>query len=150
LRIYDFRLRIYDSEVDEKEFKDRTKRLAVRIVRVVEGLSPTRTNEVIGRQLLRAGTSIGANYRAACRAQSVPDMIAKLKDVEEESDESLYWLELLIELEILPKAKLDLLMQEIEAILRMIVASLKTLRTKSQKSPPKPYVTTGTVPISKS
>jgi four helix bundle protein len=80
--------------VDEQEFKNRTKRLGLRVIRLVEALPHTRTADVIGRQLLRSGTSIGASYRAACRAKSQADMIAKLCIVEEEGDESLYWMKL--------------------------------------------------------
>jgi four helix bundle protein len=75
--------------MDEREFKDRTKMLALRVIRLVEALPRSRTSDVIGRQLLRSATSVGANYRAACRARSNADMIAKLGIVEEEADETL-------------------------------------------------------------
>ncbi len=83
--------------MNELEFKNRTRTLALRIVKLVEALPKTRTTDVIGRQLLRCGTSVGANYRAACRARSVADVIAKLGIVEEEADETLYWMQLLID-----------------------------------------------------
>ena len=83
--------------MDEKIFKARTKKLAVAIIKEVDKLPRSRATDVIGKQLLRSGTSIGANYRAACRAKSSPDMINKMKIVEEESDETEYWLELLVE-----------------------------------------------------
>ncbi|OQY32676.1 MAG: four helix bundle protein [Anaerolineaceae bacterium 4572_5.2] len=102
--------------MNEELFKKRTKQLAIRIIRVVKALPNDLVGQVIAKQLLRAGTSIGANYRAACRAKSTADMINKFKIVEEEADETLYWLELLIEAEILT------------------VASLKTLRKKQKKS----------------
>jgi len=84
--------------MNEQEFKKRTKKVALRIIRLVESLPRSRTADVIGRQLLRSGSAVGANYRAACRGQSGPDMIAKRAHVEEEADEPLYWMELLMRL----------------------------------------------------
>ncbi|MFN8472199.1 MAG: four helix bundle protein [Anaerolineae bacterium] len=119
----------------EQEFKDRTRRLALRIIHLVDSLPATRTADVIGRQLLRSGTSVGANYRAACRAKSRADLIAKLGIVEEEADESLYWMELLIEAQIVPAARLADLMAETNQIVAMTVASLKTLRGTTDTTP---------------
>lgn len=116
--------------MDEKTFKDRTKKFALRAIRLVEVLPKTQTAEVIGKQLLCAATSVGANYRAACRAKSPADMAAKLGIVEEEADESLYWMELLVEAEIVPASRLADLMKEADEIVAMIVASIKTLRSK--------------------
>lgn len=118
----------------EQEFKDRTKRVALRIIRLVEALPKMRTADVIGRQLLRSGTSIGANYRAACRGKSPADVIAKLGIVEEEADESIYWLELLIDASIIPAFRLDELKVELNEIVAMTVASQKTLRRNNPKS----------------
>jgi four helix bundle protein len=89
--------------MDENLFKKRTKQLALRVIKVVDALPRNRTADVLGRQLIRSGTSIGANYRAACRGKSTADVIAKLRIVEEEADESAYWMELLNEL---PRSKL--------------------------------------------
>jgi four helix bundle protein len=119
--------------VNELQFKTRTKQLALRVIRLVESLPMTKTAEVIGKQLLRSATSIGANYRSSCRAKSTADLIAKLSIVEEETDETLYWLELLIESGLVEPDKLKNLMQETNEILAMTVASIKTLREK-QKS----------------
>ena len=119
----------------EQEFKDRTRRLALRIIHLVDSLPATRTADVIGKQLLRSGTSVGANYRAACRAKSRADLIAKLGIVEEEADESLYWMELLIEAQIVPAARLADLMAETDQIVAMTVASLKTLRRAADTPP---------------
>jgi four helix bundle protein len=83
--------------MDEEIFKQRTKRLALRVIQLVENLPTSRTAGVIGRQLLRSGTSIGANGRAAGRGRSTADVISKLSIVEEEADETAYWLELLVE-----------------------------------------------------
>lgn len=120
--------------MDEREFKQRTKHLGLRVIRLVEGLPKGRTADVIGRQLLRSASSVGANYRAACRAQSNADMIHKLKIVEEEGDEMMYWLELLGEAGLLPPAQLASLTQDANEIVAMTVASLKTLRKKYRKS----------------
>ena len=92
--------------MNEQEFKQRTKKLALRIIKLVETLPKTSTGRVIGNQILRSGTSVGANYRAACRAKSTADILNKLSIVEEEADETLYWLELLVEGEIIPESRL--------------------------------------------
>ena len=83
--------------LNEREFKARTKDIALRVIRLVDSLPSRRSADVIGKQLLRSGTSIGANYRAACRGKSTADVINKLAIVEEEADESLYWIELSID-----------------------------------------------------
>ena len=116
--------------MNKEEFAGRTKGLAIRVIKLVEALPKNTTASVIGRQLLRSGTSVGANYRAACRARSTADMIAKLKIVEEEADETLYWLELLVEANIMPQARLAPLVTETDEILAMTVASIKTLRKR--------------------
>ena len=116
--------------MNEQEFKARTKQLALRVIRLVEQLPQTRVADVIGKQLLRSATSVGANYRAACRAKSTADLIAKLGIVEEEADETLYWLELVIQSGLMTAEKLKSLMQEATEILAMTVASIKTLREK--------------------
>jgi len=121
--------------VDENLFKQRTKRLALRIIEIVESLPKNRTADVLGRQLLRSGTSMGANYRAACRGKSTADVIAKLRIVEEEADESIYWMELLIESGLVSEAQLSELLQETNEILAMTVASIRTLQKRGASSP---------------
>src|SRR5687768_18525001 len=98
----------------EQEFKTRTKLIALRVIRLVESLPNTNSAQIIGKQPLRPATSIGANYRAACRGKSTADVLHKLAIVEEEPDESLYWLELLIESEIVSANKLSILMSDID------------------------------------
>lgn len=120
--------------MDEKTFKDRTKKLALRVMRLAEALPKTRSGDVVSRQLLRSAMSIGANYRAACRAKSAADMITKLKIVEEESDETIYWLELLAEGNQVQAEEFRSLAQEAGEILAMTVASIKTLRARNVKS----------------
>src|SRR5262245_5475634 len=102
--------------MNEQVMKDRTKAFAIRVVRLVESLPRTRAADVIGRQVLRSATSVGANYRAARRAKSTADFISKLGTVEEESDESAYWLELLAESELVKRSRLTLLMKECNEI----------------------------------
>lgn len=81
----------------EDQIKSRTKKIGVEIIRLTDELSQIYSSRSITKQLMRSGTAIGANYRSACRARSAPDFINKLKIVEEEADETLYWLELLEE-----------------------------------------------------
>jgi four helix bundle protein len=119
-------------QVDREEFKRRTKQLALRTIRVVEALPTSRTADVIGKQVLRSATSVGANYRAACRGRSDADMISKLGIVLEEADETLYWLELIVDTGLLPEAKLSSLMKETNEIVAMTVASLNTLQTRQR------------------
>ena len=121
--------------MDSEKFKARTKNLALRVIRLVEALPKNRqTAEVIGKQLLRSATSVGANYRAACRGKSTADLIAKLSIVLEEADESLYWMEQQSEAELIPAERLQSLMRETNEIVAMLVTSLKTLRSKSNSS----------------
>jgi four helix bundle protein len=114
--------------VNEEIFKRRTRQLALEIIELVESLPRNRAADVIGRQLLRSGTSIGANYRAACRGKSKADVISKLAIVEEEADETIYWMDLLIESKIVQPSRLNGLMKESNEIVAMVVASIKTLR----------------------
>ena len=115
-------------------FRARTKNYALRIIRLVQKLPRDRVAVMIGNQLLRCGTSVGANYRAACRAKSTADMINKLKIVEEEADETLFWLELLVESDLTAESKLKDLMKETDEILAMTVASINTLRGRKSQS----------------
>jgi four helix bundle protein len=116
--------------MDEQAFKQRTKKLALRVIESVEALPKSKTCDVIGRQLLRCGTSVGANYRSACRGKSTADVLAKLAIVEEEADETIYWLELLIEANIKSASDIEDLLKETNEIVAMTVASIKTLRTR--------------------
>src|SRR5881409_2079958 len=106
----------------------RTKAFALAVVGLVEELPRGRTTEVLGKQLLRAGTSVGANYRAACRARSRKEFIAKMGIVEEEADESQFWLELLLERGLVDMQRVSLLRQEAGQIVAMTVASIRTAR----------------------
>ncbi len=119
--------------MNQKDLKKRTKQFALRVIRLTEALPNTMTANVIRRQLLRSGTSVGANYRAACRAKSPADFIAKMGIVEEEADESLYWMELLIEAGIVDESKLAPLMQEADELVAITVTSINTARKGSRK-----------------
>ena len=121
--------------MDENLFKRRTKQLALRVIKAVEGLPKNRSADVIGRQLIRSSTSVGANYRAACRGKSTADVIAKLRTVEEEADESAYWMELLIESGLVSAAQISESLQETNEILAMTVASIGTLQKRDESSP---------------
>lgn len=113
--------------------KDRTKQFAIRIVRVFKALPKTDEARILGKQLLRSGTSVGANYRAVCRARSTAEFIAKIGVVVEEADETVFWLELLIETEIVPAAKLVPLLQEPNEILAIVAASQVTAKKNSTR-----------------
>lgn len=121
--------------MDEREFKNRTKQIAVRVIRLIECLPKRHSAQIIGKQLLRSATSVGANYRAVCRGKSTADMIHKMSIVEEEADVSLYWLELLIESELMPQKKLSALHNDIDQIIAMTVSPIKTLRLKNSTNP---------------
>jgi four helix bundle protein len=116
--------------MNTEDFKNRTKAFALRVIRLTEALPKNQTANVIGKQLLRSGTSVGANYRAACRARSNPEFIAKMGIVEEECDESMYWMELIVEAGLMEEKLLIDLKNEANEILSMVVASIKTARSR--------------------
>ena len=120
-------------QMDEDGLLGRTKRFALRIIKLCEALPNTPTAHVIRGQLLRSGTSVGSNYRAACRAKSSADFISKMGTVEEETDESLYWIEMLIEAAIVKQDLLTDLMKEGNEILAMTVSSINTARQGKRK-----------------
>jgi len=111
-----------------EEMKARTKAFAVRIIKFYKRLPRTDEARVLGRQVLRSGTSLAANYRAVCRAKSQADFISKMGTVVEETDESLLWLELFEDAELISKEKLKPLKQEAEELLRIFSRSLNTAR----------------------
>lgn len=118
--------------MNKHELLKRTKMYALRVIKAVQALPRDDVASILGRQLLRAGTSVGANYRAACRAKSTADFVNKLKIVEEECDESLYWMELLIESGLIQLRRLELLIQEGDQLLAIFVSAIKTTRTARQ------------------
>lgn len=120
--------------MNEAELKNRTKAFALRILKLIEALPNTKSGRILANQLGRSGTSVGANYRAACRARSVADMISKLAIVEEEADESAFWLELIVESELMPPPKITPLHAEAGELTAIMVASRKTLLARDRKS----------------
>jgi four helix bundle protein len=84
----------------------------IRIIRLIESLPNNKIGDVLGKQLLRSATSVGANYRSACKARSKADFISRIMIVEEEADESLYWMEIIRELKLLPEKQLTPLLSE--------------------------------------
>jgi four helix bundle protein len=116
--------------MNAEDFKERTKRFAVRIIQFVELMPRSEVGDVLYRQLLRAGTSVGANYRSACRARSRAESIARMGVVEEECDESIYWMELLIGTGRVKPSTIAGLLKESNEILSLVVASLKTARSR--------------------
>jgi four helix bundle protein len=115
----------------ERELLERTKQFALRIFKLVGALPQTIQGRAVASQLIRSGTSVAANYRAACRARSKPEFVAKLGVVEEEADESPFWLELIIETHLLTAAKVRPLLIEAGEIVAMMASSKKTA-AKSQ------------------
>jgi four helix bundle protein len=108
------------------DLKLRTKVFALRIVTLFRKLPRNEEARVIGKQLLRSGTSIGANYRAACRARSKAEFIAKMGIVLEEADETVFWLELLSACEVFSKSRIEALLQEANELTSIFVSSLRT------------------------
>ena len=114
--------------MSEPDLKKRKKAFALRILKLADALPKTTAGRALSSQIVRSGTSVAANYRAACRAKSSPDFIAKMAIVEEEADETLFWLELLEESELLPAAKLTAIKQEADELIAITVTSIKTAR----------------------
>ncbi len=117
--------------MSNENLKQRTKKFALDVIRLVETLPDDRTSHIIGGQLLRAGTSVGANYRAACRARSPADFISKMGIVEEEVDESSYWVELLLDVGKLRTEKARPLLNESGELVAISVAAINTARRRN-------------------
>jgi four helix bundle protein len=112
----------------QEQLRDRTKRFALRIIRLFRHLPRTTEAQVLGKQLLRAGTSVGANYRAVGRARSKAEFISKMGIVVEEADETVFWIECLIESEIVKAKLLADLLSEANELLAIFAASQRTAR----------------------
>jgi four helix bundle protein len=116
-------LRLPTKRMNKEELKARTKRFALRVMSLVEALPKTASGRAIGNQLVRSGTSVGANYRACCRGRSRAEFIAKIGVVEEEADESAFWMELIIEGNLLPASKVEPLLREANELVAIMAAS---------------------------
>lgn len=114
------------------QLKDRTKKFALGAIKLVEALPKSQTMDIIGKQLIRSGTSVGANYRAASRAKSPADFISKMGIVEEEADETIYWMELLVESGAIQQSLVEPLMKEANELLAITVSSIKTARSNKK------------------
>ena len=112
--------------MDKIQLQNRTKRFAIRVFKMIEKLPRSKGTDVITYQPIKASSSVAANYRAVCRAKSKADFINKLKIVEEESDESLFWLEFISELELIPEKLLKDLINEANELVAIFTAVLKT------------------------
>jgi four helix bundle protein len=119
--------------MDELGLKERTKAFALRVMKLVSALPETSVGRTIGTQLVRSATSVGANYRAACRGRSKPEFIAKLGIVVEEADECGYWLELIIDGDLMKKALVEPLLLEANELTTIMVASHKTAQSRIKR-----------------
>jgi len=117
-----------DSKTEQ--LRARTKDFAIRIVRLFRSLPPAKEAQVIGNQLLRCGTSVGANYRATCQARSKAEFIAKIGIVAEEADETVFWIELLSDIGIMKKERLEPLRKEAQELTAIFSASRQTAKRK--------------------
>jgi four helix bundle protein len=120
------------ANMTEKELLDRTKTFALRVIKLVNALPANTAGRTIGGQLLRSGTSVAANYRAACRGRSKAEFIAKLGIVEEEADESCLWLELIIESKLMEEKLALPLLKEAHELTAIMAASKMSARRRSQ------------------
>jgi four helix bundle protein len=114
------------------ELRHRTQTFAIEVIKLARSLPADFVTAHLARQLMRSGTSVGANYRSSCRAKSPADFIAKMSTVEEEADETGYWLELLIETNVVSPRAAAALISEAEQLTRIVVASIKTARGRSR------------------
>ena len=121
--------------MSEPDLKKRTKAFALRVLKLVDALPKTTSGRALGAQLVRSGTSVAANYRAARRAKSTAHFLSKLGDVEEEADETLFWLELLEESGIVPTKRLSALKKEADELVAIIVASINTAKKRGAEKP---------------
>ena len=118
------------KEMNPEVMKDRTKKFAKQIIFLCRKLSKNREGYLIGNQIFKSGTSVASSYRAACRARSRAEFIAKMGIVEEEADETLFWLEVIEEVEIFKSDSISSLMQECNEILSIVVSSINTARKR--------------------
>lgn len=115
--------------MNREQLQDRTKQFALRIIRLAQELMKTETGRIIGKQVLRSGTSVAANYRATARSRSKAEFVSKLGIVEKEADETLFWLELIVESKLIRPERVNDLKKEANEILAIMAASRKTAKT---------------------
>src|SRR5688500_4195671 len=124
---------LYGALDRAEAMKRRTKQLALRVLKLVQALPKQDEARTVGRQLLRAGTSVGANYRAVCRARSRKEFISKMNVVVEEADEAVFWFEILVEGGIVREGRMRSIMKEGNELLAIFAASLRTARKRSPR-----------------
>ena len=118
---------------DVKDLRDRTKKIALRIIKLYQNLPKTGEAQVLEKQVLRSGTSVGAQYREACRAKSPADFVNMMGGALKELDETAFWLELLVEGEIVPVAKIGDLQKETDELIAIFVSSINTSKRNNPK-----------------
>jgi|SRR5579872_1944672 len=116
------------------ELKQRTKRFGLRVMKLVDALPKSMSGRAVGNQLVRSGTAVGANYRAACRARSTAEFLSRIGVIEEEADESGYWLELIGDGAILKPHRIEPLMREADELTRIFAATIRTIKRTHKKS----------------
>jgi four helix bundle protein len=117
--------------VNEEELRERTKQFALRVMRLVDALPNTPAGRALGNQLIRSGTAVGANYRAACKSRSKAEFIAKIGVAAEEADESVFWLELIRDGGLLKPETVESLYQEARELTAICTASGRTAKQQS-------------------
>jgi len=117
-----------EEVMDSEQLKDRTKKLAIDIIRLTDTLPKSDSTTILNRQIIRSATSVAANYRAACRARSKADFVNKLGIVEEEADETLFWIDMFIESGKVKKENIINLYKEADEIVAIFSASHKTAK----------------------
>lgn len=115
----------------KEQIKKRTKQIGLDVIKLVDELPNTPSAWIIAKQIIRSSTSVGSNYRAACRAKSSADFINKLKIVEEEADETQFWLEIIEESNLINSVRIESIKKEVNEIIAITVASINTARHKT-------------------
>ena len=117
----------------QRDLRERTKKFALRVIKLYSSLPRRGDAQVLGGQILKSGTSVGAHYREACRAKSNADFVSKIEGALRELDETAYWLELIGQSEILPMKRLESLMLETEELMAILVTLVKSVKAKGSK-----------------
>jgi four helix bundle protein len=116
------------------QLRDRAKAFGIRVIKMVKGIDWNRVDDILIRQIVRSATSVGANYRSALRARSKADFISKITIAEEEADETCYWLEIMMEIEIFPKKRMEPLLKEAQEITAILTTAGKTAKQNRKQS----------------
>ena len=117
----------------QRDLRERTKKFALRVIKLYSSLPRRGDAQILGGQILKSGTSVGAHYREACRAKSNADFVSKIEGALQELDETAYWLELIGQSEILPMKRLESLILETEELMAILVTIVKSVKAKGSK-----------------